>query len=95
MWQVHFKRFAALLHRILSFNGSAWFEFREISLVVKLFHDGGPASLEFREISPVVKLFHYGGPYHIETSPLISRANQRTGFYIIQTSIKKELKKIS
>ena len=26
-----------------------------------------------------------GGPYHIETSPLIWRANQWTGFYVIET----------
>ena len=31
------------------------------------------------------------GPYHIETSPLICNVNQWTGFYITQTSIKKEL----
>ena len=33
-----------------------------------------------------------GGLYHIETSPLICRANQRTGFYMIGTSVKKKLK---
>ena len=37
------------------------------------------------------KIFHYGGPYHIETSPLICRANQWTGFYMIRTSVMKEL----
>ena len=26
------------------------------------------------------QIFHDGGPYHIETSPLVCRANQRTGF---------------
>ena len=31
------------------------------------------------------------GPHHIETSPLICRANQRIGFYMIETSIMKEL----
>ena len=36
-------------------------------------------------------LFHEGGPYHIETSPLICRANQWTGFYIIGTSVLKQL----
>ena len=39
-------------------------------------------------------LFHDGGRYHIETSPLICRANQRTGFYMITASIIKELKKL-
>ena len=32
-----------------------------------------------------------GGPYHIETSPLIFRANESTGFYMIGTSVMKEL----
>ena len=34
---------------------------------------------------------HDKGPYHLETSPLICRANQLTGFYIIRTSAIKEL----
>ena len=34
-------------------------------------------------------LFHYGGPYHIETSPLICRANQWTCFYMMGTSVMK------
>ena len=42
-----------------------------------------------------VKLFHGGGLYHIETSPLICSANEWTGFYMIETSAKKELKKLS
>ena len=33
-----------------------------------------------------------GGRYHIETSPLICRANQWTGFCMITASIMKELK---
>ena len=33
------------------------------------------------------------GPYHIETSPLISSANQLTGSNIIGTSAMKELTK--
>ena len=37
------------------------------------------------------KLFHDGCPYHMETSPLICSANQRTGFYMTGTSIMKEL----
>ena len=36
-------------------------------------------------------LSHDGGPYHLETSPLICRANQWTGFYMPGTSIMKEL----
>ena len=36
-------------------------------------------------------LFHDGGCYHIETSPLIYRANQWTGFYMIAVSVMKEL----
>ena len=38
-----------------------------------------------RAIFYFFQLFHGGGPYHIETSPLISRTNQWTGFYIIGT----------
>ena len=38
------------------------------------------------------QLFHDGGCYYIETSPLICRANQLTGFYMIMASIMKELK---
>ena len=37
------------------------------------------------------QLFHDGGCYYIETSPLICRANQLTGFYMIMASIMKEL----
>ena len=32
------------------------------------------------------------GCYHIETSPLICRANQWTGFYMIKAPIMKDLK---
>ena len=32
---------------------------------------------------------HEGGPYLKETSPLICRANQRTGFYVIRSSVMK------
>ena len=36
-------------------------------------------------------LFHNGGRYHIETSPLVCRANQWTGFCMITVSVMKEL----
>ena len=32
-----------------------------------------------------------GGPYHIEINPLICSANQKAGFYIIETSVMKKL----
>ena len=35
--------------------------------------------------------FHDAGRYHIETSPLICRANQGTGFYVITDSVMKKL----
>ena len=35
--------------------------------------------------------FHGEGLYHIETSPLICRANQWTGFYLIKAAVVKEL----
>ena len=38
-----------------------------------------------------VYLFHGGGPYHVEISPLVCRVNQRTGFYMAETSIMKQL----
>ena len=37
------------------------------------------------------KPFHDGGSYHIETSPLICRANHWTGFYMITASVMKGL----
>ena len=39
-------------------------------------------------------MFHDGGPYSIKTSPLICRANQWFGFYLIETSVMKELKEL-
>ena len=36
-------------------------------------------------------LFYDGGCCHVETSPLICSANQRTGFYMITASVMKEL----
>ena len=37
------------------------------------------------------KLFHDKGLCHIETSPLICFVNQWTGFYMIETTVMKEL----
>ena len=42
-------------------------------------------------LSSIYKFFHDGGRYHIETSPLIYRANQWTGIYMITVSLMKEL----
>ena len=42
-----------------------------------------------------IKFFHDGGPYHIETSPLNCKAKQWTGFFMIGTSIIKELKHVN
>ena len=39
-------------------------------------------------------IFHDGGPYHIKASSLICSANQWTGFYMVGTSVKKELRGI-
>ena len=39
----------------------------------------------------VLYLFQDGGLNHVETSPLICRANQWTGFYITRTSFMKQL----
>ena len=46
-----------------------------------------------RTIHDLVYLFHDGGPYHVETSPLIRSANLWTGFFMIGTSVIKELSK--
>ena len=42
--------------------------------------------------SKYFELFHDKGPYHIETSPWICSASQWTGFYMVETSVMKELK---
>ena len=43
----------------------------------------------------VHQLFHDGGSYDIENSSLICSANQRTGFYKIETSVMKKLNLLS
>ena len=43
----------------------------------------------------IYALFHDRGPFHIETGPLICSANEWTGFYMIGTSVLKELKYLS
>ena len=50
------------------------------------------ASYDSETDSFSAKLFHDKGPYHIETSPVICCATQWTGFYMIGTSVMKELK---
>ena len=49
----------------------------------------------FESLNPISRddslLFHDGEHYHIETSPLICFVNQWTGFYMITTSVMKEL----
>ena len=40
----------------------------------------------------LIGLFHDGGPYQLETIPLISFANQWTGFYMIGITVIKKLK---
>ena len=39
------------------------------------------------------KPFYDGGPSHLETSPLICSENQCSGFYMVGTSLMKELNK--
>ena len=51
-----------------------------------------PAKHLRRKVLRKYQLFDDGGLYHIETSPLICRANQWTGFYMIGTSSIRELK---
>ena len=49
---------------------------------------------DIRKISNPRQSFQDGGRYHIETSPLICRANQWTGFYIITASVLKGLREL-
>ena len=49
------------------------------------------ATLCWPKLTILASLFYYGGPYHKETSTMICRANQWTGFYIIRNSTMKEL----
>ena len=41
------------------------------------------------------RVFNDGNPYHVETSPVICRSNEGTGFYMIGTSVMKELMQLS
>ena len=47
-----------------------------------------------KKINEIMLPFDGGGRYHIETSPMIWRVNQWTGFYMITASVMKELKTI-
>ena len=47
--------------------------------------------LNFQICISVPLTLHDGGRYHIETSPLICKSNQWTGFYMEGTSVMKEL----
>ena len=38
------------------------------------------------------ELLHDGSPHYIETSPLICKANQWSGFYMVRASVMKELR---
>ena len=53
------------------------------------------SSLPLNSLTFIYALFHDRDPFHIETGPLISSANQWTGFYMIGTSVLKELKYLS
>ena len=46
-----------------------------------------------QQVQEFSETFQDGGRYHIETSPLICRSNQWTGFYMITASVLKELSK--
>ena len=39
----------------------------------------------------MIQLCHDGGTYYVKTSPLICKANQWTGFYMLGTSVMKKL----
>ena len=49
--------------------------------------------LGFHTLQRTLETLHsFGGPSHIKNSPLICRANQWTGFYMIGNSVMKVLK---
>ena len=60
--------------------GQKFFPFRHLSMI----------KLNIKQESRVALTLD-GGRYHIETSPLICRANQWIGFYMITASAMKEL----
>ena len=47
-------------------------------------HINKPEDESIVKVYATFKLFHDGGRYHIENSPLICRAYQWTGFYMIR-----------
>ena len=49
-------------------------------------------NITFRVPMQKSDFFYDRGSYHIETSQLICRANQWTGFFMTETSTMKELK---
>ena len=51
-----------------------------------------PSFQNFPGAAPVYQLFNDGGLYHIEISPMICSANHWTSFYVIRTSVMKELR---
>ena len=64
-------------------------DYFRLILVAEFFLHGPKWRISFS----LIWLFHDGGLYHIETSPLICRANRWTGFYIKGAYDMKELKK--
>ena len=44
-----------------------------------------------KKLDDKLQLFHGGDTYYTETSPFICRTNLWTAFYIIETSVMKEL----
>ena len=78
-----------LLVRFQKFPGNPW-----ASRLLKIDYKTDVV-WNFSNILRILLLFHDRGRYHIEATPLICRANQLTGFYMITTSIIKELKNVS
>ena len=61
-------------------------------MVIDLFSSKKIKHLQRLGCVKMIELFHDGGHCHIETNPLICRANQWTGFCMIGTSVMKEFK---
>ena len=80
-----YHRYIYITNIVINILGSYSFWLGWILLVLNYFFQR-----ENKDLAGL-QLFYDGGRYHMETSPLICRANQWTGFYIITASVLKEL----
>ena len=84
-WIISDIKQKSALHKICQNTGFYWRVFSHINFY-------SPRNYQKSYDFLIVEPFQDGGRYHIETSPLICRANQWTGFYMITASVLKELR---